>query len=175
MQAIGWSLLLALLGGAALAADPTTAPEFTHQRPSEWLNSDPLTLAKLKGKVVLVEFWAFECANCLNSRAWIESVEKTKGPSGLVIIGVHTPELPDERDGFKLRAAVKRLQIDYPVMIDVDRSYWNALHNKVWPEFYLIGRDGKLYGSIIGEMHVGEPRAEVAEQAIDKLLAAPAT
>jgi thiol-disulfide isomerase/thioredoxin len=175
LRALACALLLALPGGAALTAEPTAVPEFTHQRPSEWLNTEPLTLAKLKGKVVLVEFWAFECVNCLNSHAWIESVATSRAPNGLVVVGVHTPELPEERDGYKLRAAVQKLQIHYPVMIDVDRSYWNALHNKYWPEFYLIGRDGKLYGSFAGEMHAGEPRAQAAEQSIDQLLAAPAT
>lgn len=168
--------LLPLLVGGALASPttPAVAPEFTHHRDSEWLNSQPLTLAALKGKVVLLEVWAFKCVNCLNSRAWVESVERAKGAQGLVVIGVHTPELREEEDASAVRRAVDKLKIDYPVMIDTDHSYWKALHNGYWPTFYLIGRDGRLYGPVLGEMHVGDARAQQFEQVIDQLLKAPA-
>lgn len=168
--------LLTLLFGTALATNttPGMAPEFTHHHPSEWLNSPPLTLAALKGKVVLLEVWAFKCVNCLNSRAWVESVEQAKGPQGLVVVGVHTPELREEEDGQAVRHAVDKLKIDYPVMIDTDHSYWNALHNGYWPTWYLIGRDGRLFGPVLGEMHVGDARAQQFEQVIDQLLKAPA-
>jgi thiol-disulfide isomerase/thioredoxin len=167
---------LALWARLALgqASTPTPPPEFTHHSDADWVNSAPLTLAALKGKVVLVEFWAFECANCLNSREWVESVARAKGPAGLVVIGVHTPELPEEKSASKVRDAVQRLGIDYPVMIDTDYSYWKALHNQYWPTFYLIGRDGKLYGHANGEQHVGQDSAKRVEQALDLLLAAPA-
>lgn len=176
MQAIIAAVLMVVVAFAAPASTPTTPPEFTHHRAAEWLNSDPLTLAKLKGKVVMVEFWAFECVNCLNSHEWVESVADKKGPAGLVVVGVHTPELPDEHSETGVRRAVQRLKIHYPVMVDEDGSYWRALHNQFWPTFYLIGRDGLLYGSFKGEMHVGDARAQQAEQVIDQLLAAaPAT
>jgi thiol-disulfide isomerase/thioredoxin len=169
-------LLPLLLTGTALAvaSTPTTPPEFTHRHATDWINSDPLTLASLKGKVVMVEFWAFECVNCVNSRKWVESLAQAKGPAGLVIIGVHTPELPEERDPDAVRNAVERLGIHYPVMIDGDASYWHALHTQYWPTFCLIGRDGLLYASVPGEMHVGDERAKKVEAAIDLLLKAPA-
>jgi thiol-disulfide isomerase/thioredoxin len=86
-----------LLALSALAmAAPSVPPEFTHRQASDWLNSDPLTLVSLKGKVVLVEFWAFECDNCIKSRPWVQSLEPDEA-AGLVIIGVHSPEL--RRDG----------------------------------------------------------------------------
>jgi len=173
MKALSRTLLLGLcalanVGGAA----PSTPPEFTHHRAGDWINSAPLTLASLKGKVVLVEFWAFQCVNCLNSRAWLEALVRDKGPAGLVIVGVHTPELLDERSPYAVREAVQRLGIHHAVMIDGDYSYWNALHNRYWPAFYLIGRDGLLYGSVVGEMHVGEEPARKVEAVIDTLLAA---
>jgi thiol-disulfide isomerase/thioredoxin len=148
------SLLLLLLICCAVAADaaaagPAPPPEFTHTRPSEWLNSDPLTLASLKGKVVLVEFWAFECVNCLNSRAWIDSLIRDKGDKGLVVISVHTPELDAEKSPGGVRKAVEKL----------------GMHNP-------IGRDGLLYGSVPGEMHSGDQRAQKVETALDQLLAA---
>jgi len=157
--------------GAAVQA-PYPAPEFTHAAPADWLNSTPLTLAKLRGKVVLVEFWAFECVNCLNSKAWVEKIAQDKAAAGLVVVAVHTPELRDERSADNVRAAVARLAIHYPVMIDADYSYWNALGNQYWPAFYLIGRDGLVHGRGIGELHVGDGTARPMETLIDQLLAA---
>jgi hypothetical protein len=110
--------------------------------------------------------------NCLNSRAWVEAVARAKASAGLVVVGVHTPELRDERSPENVRRAVARLGIRYPVMMDGDYSYWQALHNEYWPAFYLIGRDGLLYGSAIGELHVGEASARRVEAAIDQLLKA---
>jgi thiol-disulfide isomerase/thioredoxin len=176
MKGIRRIVPLPWLAFAALAlAAPGVPPEFTHRHADEWINSQPLTLGALKGKVVLVEFWAFACDNCLNSRAWVESLERSKAPQGLVIVGVHTPEIAEERNPEAVRRAVERLGIHYPVMIDGDSSYWHALHNQYWPTFYLIGRDGRLYGSVPGEMHVGDERAQKVEAAIDQLLKAPAT
>jgi len=162
--------LLACSGAAVQA--PYPAPEFTHREPADWLNSAPLELAKLRGKVVLVEFWAFECVNCLNTGAWVESEARTKAGAGLVVIGVHTPELRDERSPDNVRAAVARLGIHYPVMIDGDYSYWNALGNQYWPAFYLIGRDGLVHGRAVGELHVGDGSGHRVETLIDQLLAA---
>ena len=158
---------------AAAVQTPYPAPEFTHRESADWLNSTPLQLAALRGKVVLVEFWAFECVNCLNSRAWVESIAKTKAAAGLVVVAVHTPELRAERSPDNVRAAVARLGIHYPVMIDGDYSYWNALRNQYWPAFYLIGRDGLVHGRAIGELHVGDGSARPVEALIDQLLAAP--
>jgi len=176
MRSIGHIALAALALCARVAfAQATPAPEFTHHRDSDWVNSTPLTLGALKGKVVLVEFWAFECVNCLNSSAWVERVARDKGAAGLVVVGVHTPELPAEKSASNVREAVRRSGIQHPVMLDTDYSYWNKLNNRYWPGFYLIGRDGKLYGHAYGEMHVGEESAKRVEQALDLLLAAPAS
>jgi thiol-disulfide isomerase/thioredoxin len=158
----------------ATATAPTAAPEFTHSRADEWINSPPLTLAALHGKVVLVEFWAFECVNCLNSRAWVQSLEQKKADQGLVVVDVHTPELAPERYPDAVRKAVVRLGIHAPVMLDQDSSYWTALHVQYWPTFCLIGRDGLLYACVPGEMHSGDERATKVEQALDVLLKAPA-
>jgi thiol-disulfide isomerase/thioredoxin len=171
----GRAIALVTLAAAPLViAAPSMPPEFTHSRPDDWINSAPLTLAALRGKVVLVEFWAFECVNCLNSRAWVQSLERTRGPGGLVVVGVHTPELTEERFPEAVRKAVVRLGIHDPVMIDADSSYWSALHAQYWPTFCLIGRDGLLYACVPGEMHSGDQRATKVEQALDLLLKAPA-
>lgn len=156
--------------GADAPAPPRAAPAFTHTQAGEWINSEPLDLERLRGKVVLVEFWTFECINCLRSADWVRKIASEQGGEGLTVIGVHTPELPQERDVANVRAAVKRLGITYPVMIDGDFSYWNAMSNRYWPAFYLIDREGKLRAQAIGEMHVGEPRARTFEAKIDALL-----
>jgi thiol-disulfide isomerase/thioredoxin len=156
---------------SADAGAPASAPAFTHTAAGEWLNTEPLTLEKLRGKVVLVEFWTFECINCLRSGDWVKRIAQEKQASGLVVIGVHTPELPQERDVANVRAAVKKLGITYPVMIDGDFSYWNAMKNRYWPAFYVIDGAGRVRSQAIGEMHVGESRAKALEHAIDELIA----
>jgi thiol-disulfide isomerase/thioredoxin len=166
-------LALALTAGAALALareTPSVPPEFTHHGSADWLNSEPLTLAGLRGKVVLVEFWAFECSNCVSSLAWVDKIAHTRQEAGLVVVGVHTPEWATERSAENVRRAVERLKIRHPVMIDTDYSYWNALHNHYWPTFYLVGRDGLLYGKVVGEMHDGEQPARGLESVIDQAL-----
>jgi thiol-disulfide isomerase/thioredoxin len=175
MRAITSILALILLAAAAVAAAPTRPPEFTHQKADDWINSEPLSLAALKGKVVLLDFWAFDCVNCTRSRAWVESLEQSRGPKGLVVVSVHSPELSEERVAAGVRKSVERLKMHEPVMLDQDSSYWNALHVQYWPTFCLIGRDGLLYACVPGEMHPGDERANKVETALDLLLKAPAS
>jgi thiol-disulfide isomerase/thioredoxin len=175
MQALKRLALPLMACAAVSAAAPSAPPEFNHQKPADWINSEPLTLASLKGKVVLVEFWAFQCDNCVKSRAWIDSLERDKSAKGLVIVGVHTPELAEERSPEAVKKAVERLGIHYPVMIDGDSSYWRAAHAQYWPTFLLISRDGLLRGTVPGEMDLGDERANKVAAAIDILLQAPAT
>jgi thiol-disulfide isomerase/thioredoxin len=175
MKGIRLIVFAVLATGSLAAATPTRPPEFTHASAEDWINSPPLTLAALKGKVVMVEFWAFECDNCLKSRPWIESLVRSKGPDGLVVVGVHTPELSVEKSTGAVRKAVARLGIDYPVMLDQNSSYWNALHVQYWPTFCLIGRDGLLYACVPGEMDEGDERAAKVASAVDMLLKAPAS
>lgn len=165
-----WRSLLILCAAGAALARAAPAPEFTHAQSADWINSAPLTLHGLRGKVVLIEFWAFDCSNCLASRAWLEAVARAKAAAGLVVVTVHTPELSEERSAANVRAAVRRLGITQPVMLDADYSYWRALGNAYWPAFYLIGRDGSLRASAIGEMHGSTPRAQRLEAQIDALL-----
>lgn len=174
MKGIRIATLLLLACASVVASAPAPPPAFTHSRAEDWINSPPLTLAELKGKVVVVEFWAFECDNCIKSRAWIDSLERDNGPRGLVVVSVHTPELSEERSADAVRKAVKRLGIHYPVMIDTDHSYWNALHVQYWPTFCLIGRDGLLYACVPGEMDQGDERANKVAGALAQLLNTPA-
>lgn len=168
------SCLLPAVAITAQAASPK-APEFTHVSSADWINSKPLRLKSLRGKVVLIEFWAFECVNCLRSAPWVHSMQKRFGDRGLVIVGVHTPEFPQERVAANVRRAMAEQKVSHPVMMDNDYSYWNALNNKYWPAFYVVDAKGRIVADAIGEMHVGQPRALELEREIEAALEPPAT
>jgi thiol-disulfide isomerase/thioredoxin len=164
------AVLLILACAASVAATPGKAPEFTHTASSEWINSAPLKLSSLRGSVLLIEFWAFDCSNCRNTLPWLEAVYAEYGTRGLKIVGVHTPELKQEYVPANVRKAVKDLGISYPVMIDGDYSYWGALNNRYWPAFYLVDRRGRIVQTGIGELHRGEARGDAMEAAIREQL-----
>jgi thiol-disulfide isomerase/thioredoxin len=158
--------------GVSVASDEHLAPELTHRSASEWVNSPPQSLAALRGRPVLIEFWAYECSNCLNTLPWLKSTQQQFANRDLAIIGVHSPELPQEQVPANVREAVKRFKITYPVMLDTDFSYWNAMGNRYWPAFYLIDRQGRLVATAIGELHEGTARADQFKRAIEESLAA---
>ena len=150
---------------------PGLAPELTHADAASWINSPPLTLEGLRGQVVLVEFWTFDCINCRRSLPWLSAMHERYRDQGLVVVGVHTPELAHERDAANVREAVTRLGVQYPVMLDGDYSYWNALDNHYWPAFYLVGPTGRIEATAVGELHLGDTRGEGFEDRIRSLLA----
>ena len=173
----GRHLPVLLLACAALLASETSRaaaspvlPEFTHATAGDWLNSAPLRAADLRGHPVLIEFWAFDCSNCLATLPWMHAAAARYRSRGLMIVGVHTPELPVERQHDAVRAAVSRLRIDYPVMIDDDYSYWRALDNHYWPAFYFFDAAGALVATHFGELHAGEPQSEAFERLIERSL-----
>ena len=159
--------------GGSFTAMSANAPEFTHRDANEWINSPPLTLQGLRGQVVLIEFWTFDCYNCRNTLPWLKAINDEYGPRGLKVVSVHTPELPQERDPANVRAAVKELGITYPVMIDGDFSYWRAMNNRYWPAFYLVDRDGTIVLGAFGELHRGEKRGDAMESKIRELVSRP--
>ena len=133
------------------------APEF----PSNlmWLNSKPLTLASLLGKVVLIDFWTYSCVNSL--REW----HKRYASKGLVIVGVHAPEFDFEKVGANVKAAIKEQKVDYPVVLDSNYAVWNAYANHWWPRKILIDHTGKIVYD-----HVGEGEYAQTERAIQSAL-----
>jgi thiol-disulfide isomerase/thioredoxin len=163
VHALVATALFSLTAGVSADA-PRELPMFTHRAASDWINSAPLKTTELRGHPVLIEVWAFECSNCLASLPWMQRIAGAYQRRGLVIIGVHTPELPDERDRSEVAAAVRRLDIRYPVMLDADYSYWNALGNRYWPAFYLYDPAGRLLATRIGELHAGEAGADAFER-----------
>jgi thiol-disulfide isomerase/thioredoxin len=132
-----------------------------------WLNSPPLTPDELRGKVVLVDFWTYTCINWLRTlgyvRAWAERYEHR----GLVVVGVHTPEFPFERDVANVRWAVADMDVKYPVALDPDYRVWEAFSNRYWPAVYLADAEGQ-----IRYHHFGEGAYDECERVIQDLLRA---
>jgi thiol-disulfide isomerase/thioredoxin len=145
------------------AAVGSLAPEL---EPTGWLNSPPLRLADLRGRVTLVEFWTFDCINCRNVLPALLHWYRSYATRGLVIIGVHTPEFRHERDIKNVQAALENLGVPYPVAIDNDFATWKAYHNRYWPAFYLLDKRG-----VIRYTHIGEGSYENTQRAIEVLLA----
>jgi cytochrome c biogenesis protein CcdA/thiol-disulfide isomerase/thioredoxin len=133
-----------------------------------WINSDPLTIDSLRGKVVLVEFWTFGCINCIHVQPYVKAWYDRYASAGLVVVGVHTPELSFERDLGNVRDAVARADLRYPVAFDPDFATWNAYRNHYWPAFFFIDRAGR-----IRHTHIGEGDYDGSEQVIRELLSEP--
>ena len=132
-----------------------------------------MSLAALRGKVVLIEFWTFGCSNCRNTLPWLKAVESRYREQGLVVVAVHTPEFAQERVPANVTEAVRRLGITYPVMLDPDFEYWKRLKNRYWPAFYLVDRGGRVTATAIGELHEGESRGDRFEAQLRAALAVP--
>jgi thiol-disulfide isomerase/thioredoxin len=132
----------------------------------EWLNSPPLTAESLKGKVVLVDFWTYSCINCLRSIPYVRAWAQKYKDQGLVVIGVHAPEFPFEKNIDNVKNAVARLKIDYPVAIDNDYAIWRAFSNEYWPADYFIDAEGRIRHHFFGEGDYAQ-----SEIAIQELLA----
>ncbi len=128
-----------------------------------WFNSPPLTLKKLRGKVVLLDFWTYSCINCLRTLPHLESWYKTYKDAGLVVLGVHTPEFAFEHVTSNVGAAVKRLGVTYPVVQDNDYGTWDAYSNEYWPAEYLIDRTGHIRHTHFGESSYGETESLIRE------------
>ena len=161
-----------LVAPLSLAAPPPVAPELPRLPSSAWLNSAPLTLASLRGRPVLLEFWTFGCSNCRNTLPWLKRIHERYAPRGLELIAIHSPEFDFERDPAAVAAAVEKLGIDYPVLIDNDFQFWKALGNRYWPAFYLIDAQGRIVATRIGELHSGQRSADEFEREIASLLEA---
>ena len=165
--------LFILYTGSALAAKqmPRPAPEFTHQDSDAWLNSKPLSLDRLRGKVILLDFWTFDCWSCYRSFAWLTSLEDKYRDRAFRVIGIHTPEFEHERRVARVREKIAGWGLEHPVMIDNDFSYWNAVGARSWPSFYLVDKKGVIRASYMGETRIGDDKARAMEQLIDNLLA----
>jgi thiol-disulfide isomerase/thioredoxin len=167
-------LLLSRHAGPAHAAavePPLPAPAFTHTRADDWIGSPPLTWGELRGKVVLLDFWTFDCWNCYRSFPWLTDLEARYADDGLVVVGVHAPEFDHERVKANVEAKVAELGLHHPVMLDNDFSFWHAMGNRYWPTFYLVDKEGLVRARFIGEVHAGDAQARDVEDWVQRLLA----
>jgi hypothetical protein len=132
---------------------------------AEWLNSEPLGPAGLRGHVVLVNFWTLTCINWLRQEPHVRAWSQAYRNDGLVVIGVHTPEFSFEHEIDRIRPAIAERGIDYPVAVDNDYGIWDAFDNHYWPALYFIDQEG-----IIRDQQFGEGRYEQSERVIQRLL-----
>jgi thiol-disulfide isomerase/thioredoxin len=130
-----------------------------------WINSKPLTAAQLKGKVVLVDFWTYSCINCLRAVPYVRAWADKYKDSGLVVIGVHSPEFDFEKELPNVQKAVKKFGITYPVALDSNHAIWDAFQNEYWPALYFIDVNGR-----VRHTHFGEGDDEQSEKWIQELL-----
>jgi cytochrome c biogenesis protein CcdA/thiol-disulfide isomerase/thioredoxin len=143
------------------------APEFTDTE--DWFNTPgdrPLTMKGLRGKVVLIDFWTYSCINCIRTLPYLNAWNQRYAKDGLVIVGVHTPEFPFEREAANVEEAIKAEGIEYPVVQDNENGTWNAYGNLYWPAEYFVDAKGEVRYAHFGEGEYGEK-----EQVIRELLA----
>ena len=130
-----------------------------------WLNSEPLTLEQLKGKVVIIDFWTYSCINCQRTMPYLRKWWETYKDKGLIIIGVHSPEFEFEKSEKNLAQAIKDFKLPYPIMQDNDFATWKAYDNHYWPAKYIIDKEG-----YIRYTHFGEGAYDETEKIIQDLL-----
>jgi thiol-disulfide isomerase/thioredoxin len=135
-------------------------------RANEWLNSRPLTVEGLRGKIVLVNVWTYTCINWLRQLPYVRAWAEKYRDQGLVVIGVHSPEFPFEKNIDNVRQAIKSTRISYPVAIDNDFGIWRGFSNNYWPALYFIDAEGRVRHSVFGE-----GQYEQSEMVIQRLLA----
>jgi cytochrome c biogenesis protein CcdA/thiol-disulfide isomerase/thioredoxin len=155
---------------AAVAAPrlslPDLGPAAELAGTGQWFNTAPTSLAALRGKVVIVDFWTFACYNCNNTLPYVKSWYDKYADQGLVILGVHTPEFAYEHEAANVANAVEEKGIRFPVVQDNDYKTWRAYNNHYWPAFYFIDAQGR-----IRHTHIGEGAYDESEQVIRELLA----
>ena len=151
---------------ARTLAEETKAPAAPELATGVWINSEPLTLKSLQGRVVLIEFWTFACYNCRNTLPTVKKWDAQYRDKGLTIIGVHTPESDLESNLNDVRREVAELGIKYPVVTDNDYSTWKAYKVEAWPTLFLLDKQGRVRWT-----HVGEGYYDQTEAVIKKLLA----
>jgi len=144
-------------------AGPETLPDLSGA--VQWLNSAPLNRDRLKGHVVLIDFWTYSCINCLRTLPYVRAWADHYKDAGLIVLGVHTPEFAFEKDPNNVRRAVSELQITYPVPMDNDYAIWKEFHNQFWPADYLVDTSGRIRFH-----HFGEGKYDETETHIQELL-----
>jgi peroxiredoxin len=148
----------------------TAAPEFAPGEP--WLQSEPLTLASLRGQVVVVHFFTSGCINCIHNYPAYRGWQEDYGGKGVTIIGVHTPEFENEADVDRVRAKAEKNGLKFPIAVDNDGRNWANWHNRYWPSIYVIDKKGRVRYRWEGELDSATTRGEpIVRRKIEELLA----
>jgi thiol-disulfide isomerase/thioredoxin len=154
------SPMKASAGHAALLGQP--APGF--EGITAWHNSPPLQMDSLRGRLVLVDFWTYDCINCVRTLPHVKRLHDRYASRGLVVVGVHTPEFAFEREPDNVKAALRRHGIAYPVAQDNAYRTWTAWHTEAWPTVYLVDRDGRVVYQHVGESDLAEVEHEILKR-----------
>jgi thiol-disulfide isomerase/thioredoxin len=162
--------LLSAAVADVLAQGAREAPPFPSVKQEHWIG-EPRTWGQLRGRVVLLDVWTFDCVNCLRTLPWIRTVRERYARQGLVVVGVHTPEFDHERPRDAVEAAVRSRGLDFAHFLDNDYAYWRALGNHYWPTTYLVDRCGRIRARHIGEVHAEQRSGRALEAKIESLLA----
>ena len=141
--------LTSLQGALPAQSRGRAAPDFIGI--NAWVNSPPLSLKQLRGKVVWVDFWTYSCINCIRTLAYVREFYARYHQAGLEIVGVHSPEFSFEKNLANIKAAVERYRLPYPIAVDNQMATWTAYLNNSWPHVYLIDRNGKIAFDLSGE------------------------
>jgi peroxiredoxin len=146
------------------------APEFVNV--DHWINSEPLKMSELNGKVVIVHFYAFQCHNCHANFGIYQRWHKELADKGVVVVGIQTPETNDERDAEAVRAAAQEKALDFPILVDLDSQNWKAWGNTMWPTVYVVDKNGYIRHWWQGELNwKGATADKTIEDVVDGLLA----
>jgi thiol-disulfide isomerase/thioredoxin len=146
------------------------APEFA--KDTQWIQSEPLTLAALRGRVVVVHFWTFGCVNCIHNYPAYKAWQERYAGKGVTIVGIHTPEFEQEADVKRVRAKAEQNGLKFPIAVDNHRRNWKNWENRYWPSIYLIDKKGQVRYRWEGELDSATTKGErLMRQKIDELLA----
>jgi len=171
-----WLVVLCVLSintsnaGGGWLRSAVDAPELPAPDAQNWINSEPLQLAHLKGKVVLIDFWTFDCWNCYRSFPWLKQLESDLKDEPFIVLGVHTPEFAHERVRKNVEAKVIEFGLEHPVVMDNDFGYWKAMENRYWPAFYLLDKQSRVRAVFFGETHQRDAQARAIRAVINRLL-----
>jgi len=157
--------LLCTIEGKGVSAWSSLEVITAQNNPSLWINSPPLTVGHLKNKVILIEFWTFDCGNCQNSLPYMKKWYEEYKDKGLIVIGIHSPELRHEREVSNLKQAISNNEISYPVLIDNNFEVWKAFHTRLWPTLHVLNRSGQIVHT-----QVGDGNYEATEAVIQRLI-----
>jgi len=146
---------------AGMVADAGVGKKAPDIASATWLNSGPLRMTDLRGKVVMVEFWTFGCYNCRNVEPYVKQWYKKYIDHGFIVMGVHSPEFSHEREVENVKHYIKEHDLHFPVPIDNDFSTWNRYGNRYWPAMYLIDKRGTIRYIKIGEGGYSETERQI--------------